>query len=191
MVNGLTKLARFISVILCFIIISTGVATSNSTACEADNPREQWFQMAKVVPVFHPTAAAGLTEIEVTATGYYAGVESTGKRPGHPQYGITFSGVKVRRDLFSTIAADRKLFPIGTILHVPGYGYGVVADTGSAIKGKKIDLYFQTKQQVYDEWGKKKVKVRVIQKGRGKLTEQELEKLNNLNLEENVRKFSI
>ena len=191
MVNGLTKLARFISVILCFTIISTGVATSNSIACEAANPREQWFQMAKVVPVFHPTAAAGLTEIEVTATGYYAGVESTGKRPGHPQYGITFSGVKVRRDLFSTIAADRKLFPIGTILHVPGYGYGVVADTGSAIKGKKIDLYFQTKQQVYDEWGKKKVKVRVIQKGRGKLTEQELEKLNNLNLEENVRKFSI
>ncbi len=191
MVNGLTQFARSISAILCIIIISTGVASTNSIACEEANPRDEWFQMAKVVPVFHPSGASGVDEIEVTATGYYAGVESTGKRPGHPQYGITFSGVKVRRDLFSTIAADRKVFPIGTILHVPGYGYGVVADTGSAIKGKKIDLYFQTKKQVYDEWGKKQVKVRVIQKGRGKLTEKELESLNNLNLEENVRKFSI
>src|SRR5699024_10213463 len=42
----------------------------------------------------------------VIATGYTAGVESTGKTPDHPQYGITYSGVEVRRDLYSTIAAD-------------------------------------------------------------------------------------
>lgn len=78
-----------------------------------------------------------LDTVEVIATGYTAGVESTGKRPGHPQYGITYSGVKVRRDQVSTIAADPRLFPIGTLLYIPGYGYGVVADTGSAIKGKR------------------------------------------------------
>ncbi|MFP3325350.1 hypothetical protein R0K05_20020, partial [Planococcus sp. SIMBA_160] len=43
--------------------------------------------------------------IEMTATGYTSGIESTGKRPGHPEYGITYSGVKVKRDLYSTIAA--------------------------------------------------------------------------------------
>src|SRR6476661_591871 len=42
----------------------------------------------------------------VVATGYTAGFESTGKNKDHPEYGITFSGVKVKRDLFSTIAAD-------------------------------------------------------------------------------------
>ena len=42
--------------------------------------------------------------IEMTATGYTSGIESTGKRPGHPEYGITYSGVKVKRDLYSTIA---------------------------------------------------------------------------------------
>ncbi|HSU80442.1 MAG TPA: 3D domain-containing protein, partial [Candidatus Angelobacter sp.] len=78
---------------------------------------------------------------EVVATGYTAGKESTGKHPGDPSYGITYSGVKVRRDLYSTIAADTAIFPIGTILWIPGYGYGVVADTGSAIKGYKLDLY--------------------------------------------------
>src|SRR5699024_7938143 len=79
----------------------------------------------------------------VIATGYTAGAESTGKTPDHPQYGITFSGVNVKRDLYSTIAADVDVFPIGTVLYIPNYGYGVVADTGSAIKGNKIDLYYE------------------------------------------------
>lgn len=114
-----------------------------------------------------------LKAVEVTATGYFAGKESTGKNPDHPEYGITFSGIKVKRDdkSLSTIAADPSVFPLGTVLFIPGYGYGVVADTGSAIKGKKIDLYFDTKDQVYKEWGKKTVKVFIVKKGNGKVTE--------------------
>ncbi len=117
--------------------------------------------------------------VKVMATGYTAGYESTGKKPSHPQYGITYSGVKVRRDknTISTIAADLKVFPLGTILYIPGYGYGVVADKGSAIKGNKIDLYFKTTKQVFKEWGKKEVEVQVIRKGNGKLTEAMLNKL--------------
>lgn len=128
-------------------------------------------------PQSKPTTAA-LDVIEVVATGYTAGVESTGKRPGHPGYGITYSGVKVRRDQVSTIAADPKLFPIGTLLHIPGYGYGVVADTGSAIKGNRIDLYFETIKEVYEQWGKRKVEVQVLRRGRGKLTQSWLNEIN-------------
>lgn len=119
------------------------------------------------------TAKAQVQTVKVVATGYTAGYESTGKRPSHPGYGITYSGVKVRRDkdTVSTIAADLKVFPLGTILYIPGYGYGVVADKGSAIKGNKIDLYFTTTKQVFKEWGKKEVEVQVIRKGTGKLTE--------------------
>ncbi|WP_246945729.1 3D domain-containing protein [Bacillus pinisoli] len=114
----------------------------------------------------------------VTATGYTAGVESTGKSPNHPQYGITYSGVKVKRDLYSTVAADLNVFPIGTILFIPGYGYGVVADKGGAIKGNKVDLYYETVDDVYKHWGKKKVEVYIVRKGNGKLTEQDLSLLN-------------
>lgn len=114
----------------------------------------------------------------VMATGYTAGYESTGKTPDHPSYGITFSGVPVKRDLYSTIAADVNIFPIGTILYVPNYGYGVVADTGSAIKGNKIDLYFETIEDVYNEWGKKEVDVFIIKEGNGSLTEEALTQLN-------------
>lgn len=124
----------------------------------------------KAQSVMQRSAAA--QTVRVLATGYTAGVESTGKRPGHPQYGITYSGVKVRRGKLSTIAADPKLFPIGTVLYIPGYGYGIVADTGARIKGRKIDLYFPSKKQVYSEWGKRTVDVRVVKRGSGKITEK-------------------
>lgn len=119
--------------------------------------------------------------VEVIATGYSAGIESTGKTPQHPAYGITYSGLEAVRDesKISTIAADPKLFPLGTLLFIPGYGYGVVADIGSAIKGEKIDLYFDSKDQVYQEWGKRKLHVYVIRKGHGKVTKQLWEQIKN------------
>jgi 3D (Asp-Asp-Asp) domain-containing protein len=114
----------------------------------------------------------------VIATGYTAGFESTGKNENHPEYGITYSGVKVKRDLYSTVAADLSVFPIGTILFIPGYGLGVVADKGGAIKGNKVDLYYETVDDVYNKWGKKEIDVYIIEQGNGKLTEAELQALN-------------
>ncbi|MGG3926872.1 3D domain-containing protein [Metabacillus fastidiosus] len=114
----------------------------------------------------------------VVATGYTAGKESTGKEPNHPEYGITYSGVKVKRDLFSTVAADLTVFPLGTILFIPGYGYGVVADKGGAIKGNKLDLYYETVSDVYENWGKKELEVYIVKMGEGELTEEQLKGLN-------------
>lgn len=114
----------------------------------------------------------------VLATGYTAGIESTGKTPDHPEYGITFSGVQVKRDLYSTIAADLSVYPIGTIMYIPDYGYGVVADKGSAINGDEIDLYYPTVEDVYAKWGKKEVKVYIIERGDGQLSEDQLVKWN-------------
>nr|WP_313638495.1 3D domain-containing protein [Paenibacillus sp.] len=132
------------------------------------------------VPVAAPAADQIITSMKVMATGYTAGYESTGKTSKHPEYGITYSGVKVRRDknTVSTIAADPKVIPLGSILYIPGYGYGIVADTGSAIKGRKIDLYFATTKQVYKEWGKKSVVVQLIKRGNGTCTEVMLKKLS-------------
>lgn len=114
----------------------------------------------------------------VIATGYTAGIESTGKTPDHPGYGITFSGVEVKRDIYSTIAADLDIYPLGTIMYIPGYGYGVVADKGSAISGNKIDLYYETVEDVFAEWGKKEVDVYIIESGDGQLTEEQFAAFN-------------
>lgn len=116
--------------------------------------------------------------VTVQATGYTAGYESTGKTEEHPSYGITYSGVRVKRDLYSTVAADLNVFPLGTILYIPGYGYGVVADIGGAIKGKKLDLYYDTVKEVYEKWGKKQLDVYVVKRGNGKVSEEDIRELN-------------
>lgn len=112
---------------------------SFSTECRKAHCGQAKTIPGVTVPVYKMVEAELDTSLyertRVTATGYTAGVESTGKTPGDPAYGITYSGLPVERNTYSTIAADPAVFPIGSILFVPGYGYGVVADTGSAIKG--------------------------------------------------------
>ncbi|WP_138754819.1 3D domain-containing protein [Paenibacillus sinopodophylli] len=175
---------RGITALLLFAVIFIGINTLRCSAQgEAAYPKRSGAATGnnrheKPAAELKPSNAVKLDKVEVVATGYTAGVESTGKRPGHPQYGITYSGVKVRRDQVSTIAADTKLFPIGTLLYIPDYGYGVVADTGSAIKGKRIDLYFETIKQVYEQWGKRTVDVEVLRIGTGKLSQAWLNQIN-------------
>lgn len=164
------------------------VAAKSSSAVKAAEPQQSEDDAQSVFESMRKMSAEPLPyldlkqfeKVEVVATGYSADIESTGKSPGHPEYGITYSGVRVRKDTFSTIAADPKVFPLGTILFIPGYGFGVVADTGSAIKGYKLDLYFQTKAQVYREWGKRKVHVYVLKRGDGKVTELMMDRLNSI-----------
>lgn len=85
-------------------------------------------------------------------------VIAAGPNRGDPKaVGVTASG---RRAGPGTIAADTSLYPFGTVLYVPGYGYGVVADRGSAIQGRHIDLYFRTHRQA-KEWGRRQLAVKV------------------------------
>jgi len=166
----LHKWTRLLLVIM-FVISLSGMLSKHDLTANAKT-----FKIEKEAQPLQVEQA--LESIEVIATGYTAGEESTGKRPGHPQYGITYSGVKVIRGEVSTVAADTQLFPIGTLLFIPGYGYGVVADTGSAIKGKRIDLYFETIKDVYSQWGKRTVQVQVLKRGNGKLSQAWLNEMN-------------
>lgn len=77
--------------------------------------------------------------------------------------GITSSGVLARP---GTIAADTSIYPYGTVMYIPGYGYGRVEDTGGAIKGQHIDL-FRPNHWLARHWGvrTKKVKVWLPAKG--------------------------
>ncbi len=161
--------------------LTVNIGQDNVTAVQQVRAPEPAPLRETVTPIVKRDPHEDLPSVSVVATGYTANVESTGKHPGHPQYGITYSGVKVRRAQYSTIAADPSVFPLGTILFIPGYGYGVVADTGSAIKGHKIDLYFETVKQVYDQWGKQKVDVKVVQWGDGDVNESDLDELNRKN----------
>ena len=104
--------------------------------------------------------------IEMRASAYDNSYASTGKSPGHPGYGITASGMRTRPGV---VAVDPRVIPLGSRLYiesmqngVPSYGRAVAADTGGAIKGNKIDLFFKTSREV-NNWGVRKVKVYVLE----------------------------
>lgn len=78
----------------------------------------------------------------VKLTAYSAGPASTGKDPDHPQYGITASGARVTEG--RTIAVDPKVIPMGWWVYIEGLGFRRAEDTGSAVKGNKIDVYFDS-----------------------------------------------
>lgn len=61
-----------------------------------------------------------------------------------------------------TIAVDPKVIPMGTKLYVEGYGYGVAADTGGAIKGNKIDLFMESRVEAL-QWGRREVEVKIYE----------------------------
>ncbi len=74
--------------------------------------------------------------------------------------GLTSSGTKARK---GTIAADTRYYPYGTVIKIPGYGKGVVKDTGSAIKGpNRLDVYFSTRKKAL-KWGRQKLTVKIRQ----------------------------
>ncbi len=103
--------------------------------------------------------------ITMSASAYDAGFESTGKNPGDPHYGMTRSGTQVRPGV---VAVDPKVIPLGTKLYIEStdgtssYGYASAEDTGSAIKGNKIDLFFENRSDAL-RFGRRTVKVYILE----------------------------
>lgn len=102
--------------------------------------------------------------IKMKATGYTASYVDTGKRPGDPGFGITSSGMKAQKGV---VAVDPRVIPLGTKLYIEGiggatdYGYATAGDTGGAIKGNKIDLYFDSRYMALC-WGVRNVNVYIL-----------------------------
>ena len=71
--------------------------------------------------------------------------------------GKTALGIPVRKGV---VAVDPRLIPLGTKLHVPGYGHSVAADVGVAIKGRIIDLWFPSTRAARG-WGWRTVTITV------------------------------
>ncbi len=105
----------------------------------------------------------------------YTGHTASGTRPHEPSPGlfsidslghpwvipirIIFPWLWLARD--GTIAADTDYYPFGTRFYVPRYGYGVVEDRGSAIKGpRRLEVYFNSHDEAL-QWGRRKIPVRI------------------------------
>jgi 3D (Asp-Asp-Asp) domain-containing protein len=98
--------------------------------------------------------------ISSTLTAYTAGLESTGKTADHADYGITFSGSKAAEG--RTIAVDPAVIPIGSQVFIDGIGIRTAEDTGSAVRGARIDVFMDDLGQALEFGVKRNVKVYVL-----------------------------
>jgi len=85
--------------------------------------------------------------IDVVATAY----THTGHR--------TATGVYPHRGV---VAVDPDIIPYGTRLYIDGYGYGTALDTGSAIQGARVDLFFDTYGEAIN-WGRRSTRVYILE----------------------------
>jgi 3D (Asp-Asp-Asp) domain-containing protein len=84
----------------------------------------------------------GARTLTVTSTGY--------SLPGRTSTGLPVG--------FGVVAVDPAVIPLGTRMSIPGYGEAVAADTGSAVQGLTIDLWFPTLAQAL-AWGRRTVTI--------------------------------
>jgi len=76
--------------------------------------------------------------------------------------GVTKTGINLKSNPdVKVIAVDPSVIKLGTKVYVEGYGYAIAGDTGGAIKGNKIDVFFPTKEEAY-KWGRKNVTIKVL-----------------------------
>ncbi|WP_313413207.1 3D domain-containing protein [Sedimentibacter sp.] len=120
----------------------------NSRQAARLKDKQEYIEMLEIA-FLHMEVEEDLTQEELKMkyvgefeiTYYTAGPESTGKSPGHPQYGITASGTTVEEG--RTIAADWDVLPVGTKVYIDGIGERTVEDTGGLIVDKCIDVYVE------------------------------------------------
>jgi len=102
--------------------------------------------------------------LNVVATAYDLSYESCGKNPGDRGYGITASGMPAQ---YGVIAVDRSVIPLGTRLYVEApdgswsYGYCIAGDTGGGIRGNRIDLFYNSRQEAIN-FGRRNAVVYVL-----------------------------
>lgn len=98
-----------------------------------------------------PASSVSLTAVAPPA----GGAELTVSATGYALSGNTATGLPVG---WGIAAVDPSVIPLGTHFTVPGYGEAVAADTGGAISGDTIDLWFPTVAQA-EAWGRRTVTI--------------------------------
>ncbi|MBR7554763.1 3D domain-containing protein [Allobacillus sp. GCM10007491] len=90
----------------------------------------------------------------VTATAYTAYCDGCS--------GVTRTGIDLRANPNQkVIAVDPNVIPLGSKVWVEGYGTAIAGDTGSAIKGNRIDLFIPSHEEAV-RYGVREVKIEII-----------------------------
>jgi peptidoglycan DL-endopeptidase CwlO len=141
----------------------TEAATAATVAALEAAQREQ----AATLESLHATRSANSAQISTLesrarelAAAPAPGTSQSGRTltavaTGYSLAGYTSTGVPVG---YGIVAVDPSVIALGTKMTIPGYGEGVAADTGGAVAGAHIDLWFPTQAEAL-AWGSRTVTV--------------------------------
>lgn len=113
----------------------------------------------EIVVEKEPVYITNVKEIEKETRWFY--FVATGYSADDPLQGtnnITATGKEIKKGM---IAVDSKIIPLGTKIEIKDIGVFVAEDTGGKIKGNRIDIYFETKEEA-KEFGRQTIWVRVL-----------------------------
>ncbi|TDF94534.1 LysM peptidoglycan-binding domain-containing protein [Paenibacillus piri] len=155
--DTLSKIARDFNISLPSLMALNGVADPRRLTI---GQRLQIPDAVAAIPLPDGQSKTIKQVLSSTLTAYTAGVESTGKSASHPQYGITYSGSKAEEG--RTIAVDPAIIPLGSTVYIDGVGIRTAEDTGSAVRGARIDVFMDDVSQAIHFGVKRNVKVYVL-----------------------------
>jgi 3D (Asp-Asp-Asp) domain-containing protein/peptidoglycan hydrolase CwlO-like protein len=125
--------------------------TAPAPAPKAPAPAKPGSAAPPPLPAPPPPPAAPTPIQPATGSGRQLTVSAT----AYSLHGGTASGLPTGPGV---VAVDPTVIPLGTRMYIPGYGPGIAADTGTAIKGLRIDLWFPTLRQA-ENWGRRTVTI--------------------------------
>lgn len=133
-------------------LISENVLSDSMDEIVEVGPQSVWE--LGVIPASKPT---NYSRVETfTATAYDASPADNGIWAGKTSTGMPL--------VYGVIAVDPSVIPYGTKMYIESvdgqyiYGYAIAGDCGGAIKGKKVDLFFESRSMCY-QFGRRAVNI--------------------------------
>lgn len=135
-------------------------ARAQQEAYLADLRRRQELNRAQIARLAAQAAASEQQSAQLLSSSPPPAPPQSGRRmtvssTGYCLRGTTATGIPVD---WGVVAVDPAVIPLGTRMFVPGYGEGVAADTGSAVRGAMIDLWFPSCAEAL-AWGRRTVTI--------------------------------
>jgi len=136
---------------------------SQEEVVEVETPAEvvEEYKAPEQPVVQEVPQTAPATPAASASQGYTMNVEATAYSTNQPSLSdFTFTGINLRENP-NVVAVDPNVIPLGSTIIVPGYGTYVAGDTGSAIKGNRIDVHITDLNQAI-AFGRKSIQITII-----------------------------
>ncbi len=146
------KISRFVAAVLTAVFFAVPTTFAQDTSTEVDTIQ---IPDASVVDAALDSAVVPIKVIQATVTGYANGAD------GGAVSSMTASGVRTH---WGTVAADWRVYPLGTRLQIEGFPNMIftVEDSGGGVRGNIFDIWFPDLSTAV-AFGTKSLKVTVLQ----------------------------